>query len=125
MISPATMQEAIKWFSALETTDDLDHVWSEFDDWFQASEAHRRAYKAVQQYRESIGPPLNPRWKHPSKLKLIARKMDNWATRDRLERYALLINVAVVLILTIGVVAHALRVPAECTIGSPLSLVTR
>ena len=122
MISPETMKEAIKWYNALETTDNLDRIWPQFDDWFQASEAHRRAYKAVRQYREQIGLPFNPRWARSSTLKLNVQKIDSWATWDRLERYALLISLAAVLILTIGAVAHALRVPASCTIRGPFSL---
>jgi len=47
MNSPDTMAEATKWLVELQTADRLDDIWDEFDDWFQASAAHRDAYAKV------------------------------------------------------------------------------
>jgi ferric-dicitrate binding protein FerR (iron transport regulator) len=47
--SPEIVSEATKWVVELETTDRFDDVWSDFDDWFESSAAHREAYIRARQ----------------------------------------------------------------------------
>src|SRR3569833_3680685 len=47
MSSREVLSEATRWLIELEGADRLEDVWPEFDDWFQASAAHRAAYAKV------------------------------------------------------------------------------
>jgi len=47
--SPEIFSQATRWLIELETTDRLEEIWTEFDEWFQSSAAHREAYARVRQ----------------------------------------------------------------------------
>ncbi len=47
MSSREVLSEATRWLIELEAAERLDDVWPEFDNWFQASAAHRAAYAKV------------------------------------------------------------------------------
>lgn len=57
MSSREVLSEATKWLIELEAADCLDDVWPEFDDWFQASAAHRAAYAKVRSDWAQFGNP--------------------------------------------------------------------
>ena len=44
MTSSDVLSEATRWLVELETSDRIEDIWSEFDDWFEASAKHRTAY---------------------------------------------------------------------------------
>jgi ferric-dicitrate binding protein FerR (iron transport regulator) len=58
--SREVLAEATRWLVELETTDRLDDIWDEFDDWFQASAAHRIAYARVRRHWLRSSPSPSP-----------------------------------------------------------------
>ena len=57
MSSREVLSEATRWLVELEAAERLEDVWPEFDDWFQASAAHRAAYEKVRSVWASVGHP--------------------------------------------------------------------
>jgi ferric-dicitrate binding protein FerR (iron transport regulator) len=73
-----TLIQAMRWLIELQTADRLEDIWDEFDDWFQASPAHRAAYgKARRHWLRLAGLPMptmirNPKEKYPRHLLNLA-----------------------------------------------------
>jgi ferric-dicitrate binding protein FerR (iron transport regulator) len=62
--SREVLAEATRWLVELETSERFDDVWDEFDDWFQASAAHRAAYERVRRHWfRSSATPTPPAYK--------------------------------------------------------------
>jgi len=62
--SREVLAEATRWLVELETTDRFDDIWDEFDDWFQASAAHRAAYDRVRRrWLRLSASPVPPAYK--------------------------------------------------------------
>ena len=57
MSSREVLSEATRWLIELEAAERLEDVWPEFDDWFQASAAHRAAYVKVRGAWAKLGTP--------------------------------------------------------------------
>lgn len=63
--SAKVMQKATYWLIQLQCSSDteLDAIWGDCDDWFQAKESHREAYRLVRQHWVKLSgrPPDSPR----------------------------------------------------------------
>ena len=79
MDSSDILAEARKWLIELETTDRLEDVWEEFDDWFQASPRHRAAYAKVRRdWLRLGGSPTQPAYEMSPRRKAHRADRHYW-----------------------------------------------
>ena len=77
-----TLSEAARWFVKLESADRLDDVWRDFDNWFQASAAHRAAYVQVRKawHRLAGAPSALPLGDNPATQSRLHWAIDHLLT---------------------------------------------
>ena len=103
MNSPDTMAEATKWLIELQTADRLEDIWEEFDDWFQASAAHRAAYAKVQNHWLKLtGLPASPARKVRPRTTIHRAAGRHWAYASAwLAQWELVLAVLLALMITL------------------------
>jgi transmembrane sensor len=102
--SPDALSEATRWLIELETADRLEDIWEEFDDWFQASAAHRAAYERVRRdWLRLTGSPRPPVPKMQSRRKAHRAGSRYWICASAwIQHWGLALAALLALIITCG-----------------------
>jgi ferric-dicitrate binding protein FerR (iron transport regulator) len=109
--TPEMMDAARKWLYIMEThtDDEIDRQWHNFDQWFEASEIHRKAYaQARRRWQELTGQAPDPPPPLRYRIQRWVARVRGWKTIAHDPLWPLIVAMAMLtLVVTLSSLEHA------------------